>query len=491
MALSFLKRFGAGCGIEIRGADLYCIGVKVRSSGVTVLGVRAIEGFESRPPIEWGREYAAFLAECGLSHVAATVGLPRRDVIVRQVQLPPMSEKERTAAILYQLDGLHPFGDDEVVFAHAPLGDAKKTGPAPTAVVIAERERIDRYANLFEEAGVKVAAFTVAAAALYAGLRARSDAPPAPLMIADLDGRTLEVYGESAGRPLLSAEFTLNGLTASRALQLAAADLRLAGDERAKLIAVGEGGEQPVGDAPPAELELAAPEEVFPPPVGAPASFELRRDLTALAVGVESACPSLGWRANLLPEARRKTDSRWLWAPTAALAFLLVLLGVGFWLRPAMQNRAYADALRQKIAELNATAGESEVARAETDQVREKIAVLEKLSRRTRADMDILRELSIVVPSNAWSTLLQIDDAGVRIDGEADTAAPLLGVLTNARTIDEAAFATSLVKIDAGERFQITAKRLVPGDGPAPAPVPAPETTAQAAPPTEAPGGAQ
>jgi Tfp pilus assembly protein PilN len=452
-----LTRLGSGLGIEIRGEDLRVVAVKSRSGGVTVLGSTTIERFGERPAPEWGRELADFLRANGVSHAAATVCLPRRDVIVRQIQLPPMPPKERQSAVRYQLDGLHPFADDEICWASATLRKAAKPGaPTPVAVVIAERERVDSYANLFEEAGIPVSAFTVSAAALHAALRVRWDEPPKPFLVAAIEGDLMEVYGESDGRPLLSAEMNLRNSGPERALGLAAADLRLDEGQTASIVVAGAAPE----DAPELPgLDWKSTAELFPTPLGAPADFNLRRDLIAFSAALENACPRLGWRANLLPEERRKTDSRWRYVPTAAIAALLALLAVGFAIRPAIQDRAYAAALEKRIAELEAVAAQTEAAHGEAEQVRRKFEILSELSARTQTDLRILREVSTVLPATAWLTSIEIDDSGARLVGEADSAAPLLEAVNRASVLSDAQFSTSLRKIDEGERFQIAAKR--------------------------------
>ena len=47
--------------------------------------------------------------------------LPRREVIVRQIALPGVAAKDLEGAIRFQLDTLHPYGDDEVVWGWSPL----------------------------------------------------------------------------------------------------------------------------------------------------------------------------------------------------------------------------------------------------------------------------------------------------------------------------------------------------------------------------------
>lgn len=455
---SQFHRIGTGCGIEIRGADLHVTAVKSRRAGLTVLGSALIENFRDRPATEWGREYAAFLTSCGLSHVSATVSLPRRDVIVRPIQLPPMGDKERAAAVRYQLDGLHPFAEDEVVHAFSVFGGGA-SGSVPVVVVVAERAIVTRYADLFEEAGIAIAAFTVAASSLRAALQLRADRVLAPLLVVNRDGDELEIYGESAGRPALSVEFDLGAVTAQRALQLAEADLRLDRGETAALVLSGEPLEAQAVEA----LSQVSPGEIFPVPVSAPADFDLARDLQSLATGIESACPRLGWGANVLPVERRRTDSRLLWAPTAVLVGLLVLLGAGFLLRPVMQNRAYAAEIEQRLAALDDVVASSESNREAAADVRARIAILEDLGGRTTQDLRILSEISSLLPESSWLQTMTINDGGIRLNGEAGNAAPLLGVLNQARTVQGFAFASSLVRRDNQERFEIVAQRGTPG----------------------------
>jgi Tfp pilus assembly protein PilN len=249
----------------------------------------------------------------------------------------------------------------------------------------------------------------------------------------------------------------LRSIDPVRALELAAADLRLEAGQSAALVVTGDLSEQP----PPERqnLEWKSVAEIFPAPFGAPADFDSRRDLTALAAALENACPRLGWRANLLPEARRKSDSRWRYAPTAALAAMLALLAAGFVLRPVLQDRANASALEQRIAQLEAVAAETEAAHDEAERVRRKLEILGALSVRTQTDLRILSDVSEKLPPTAWLTSIEIDDSGARLVGEADAAAPLLETLNQSSVLDEAAFSASLRKIDTGESFQIAAKR--------------------------------
>src|SRR5215467_6104436 len=116
-----LLAFGSGVGIEIGATDLTIVVARVRPNGVRVPGRMVIEDYASRPAAEWGAEYARFLKASGAERVSATVLLPRREVIVRHVALPGVARKDIEGALRFQLDTLHPYGEDDIVWAWSPL----------------------------------------------------------------------------------------------------------------------------------------------------------------------------------------------------------------------------------------------------------------------------------------------------------------------------------------------------------------------------------
>src|SRR5438132_3502073 len=123
MDIRTLLAFGTGVGMEIRAHDLAITLTQVRPSGVRVAASNVIQNFRERPAGEWGSEYARFLREHGGSHLAATIVAPKREVIVRQIALPGVTNKDFAAAIGYQVETLHPYGEDEVAFGWQRLSE--------------------------------------------------------------------------------------------------------------------------------------------------------------------------------------------------------------------------------------------------------------------------------------------------------------------------------------------------------------------------------
>src|SRR5579884_1872090 len=138
-----LLAFGSGVGIEIGAAALEIVVARVRPGKVRVLGRLLIENYGSRPAATWGDEYARFLRSLGMGYLAATVLLPRREVIVRQLALPGVAPKDIEGAIRFQLDSLHPYGEEEMVWGWSPISHGS------ALVGIVRREIVERYHRLF------------------------------------------------------------------------------------------------------------------------------------------------------------------------------------------------------------------------------------------------------------------------------------------------------------------------------------------------------
>ena len=382
--------FGNGVGIQIAGPhgaeSLHVVAARVRPNGARLLDRLTIENFPQQAAGVWGTEFSAFLRKTDLRYIPATVLLPRQDVIVRQIALPGVSDKDLPAAIQFQMDGLHPYPEDDVVSSWSRL-----PGTSAVLVAIARRAAVERYTQLFAEAGVKIASFTCSAAAIYSALRMVNASRPEILAAERVDGH-VEYYGESPARPLFSASFRADE---SRSAALASAELRI----------------DPSTEARPLEEILGA----------SPA--------LPFAAALASACPWLALPVNLLPMEQRQSSARVIWVPSA-IAAVLVLGALGATVAvPAYENRKYQRSLEAEIARVERTARRAGQLDRDAEAARRKTAQLDEFRRHAKSDMDVLAELTRILPSPVWLNLVEISRSQVTVAGEAEQSAPLLKLI--------------------------------------------------------------
>jgi Tfp pilus assembly protein PilN len=424
-----LLEFGSGVGIAIGATDLEVVVARVRPTGVRVLGRLVIEGFAGRPAAEWGGEYSQFLKSVGAGHLCATVLLPRREAIVRQLALPGVAARDTESAIRLQIDTLHPYGDDEVVWGWSALPDGA------VLLGIARRAAIEHYMELFTAAGIAVSSFTFPAAAVHTAVRLNGHRDGEGFVgLGRTPAGALEVYGESPWRPVFSAEFEM---PAERAAALALAELRL-----------------------PPETQPSTLEDLLPRPIANPVENDLSRNALPYATALAGACPRLAPAANVLPREYRRSHTRAMVVPTAVLAGLaLVALGAMI-LWPKFEDRRYLKTLEAQIASVQPSAARAAALERETDRTRARTGLLDQYRARTRADLDTLNELTRLVEPPAWTNAIELTRDAARINGEAPQAAPLLKILDSSPL-----FRNSQMDMDqhaatgAGEVFQIHTSR--------------------------------
>jgi Tfp pilus assembly protein PilN len=423
-----LLRFGSCAGIEIGVTDLEVAAVRVRPSGIRVMGRLTIHDYATRPAAEWGGEYIRFLKGLGAAYLAATVLLPRRDVVVRQIALPGVAAKDMEGAIALQLDTLHPYGDDEVACGWSRLG-------AGAALVgVAPRKTVDRFAQLFSEAGILVSSFTFPAAALHSALRLGDGVPDSGFVaLGPAASGGVETYGESEARPVFSARFDL---PAPRAAALALAELRL-----------------------PPETEPLTLENALPKPVANPVENDISRNALPYATALAGACPLLAPAANVLPKEYRRTSSRAMYVPSIALGILLLMALGGGALYSKMNERRYLESLRAQISKIQTQRQHALALDKDTDHARARAQWLDQYRQQTRKDLELLNELTRTIQPPAWTRAIDITRDTVRLQGEAPQAAPLWKILDGSKLLKNAKLDSNQPNGSGGENFMISGSR--------------------------------
>ena len=416
--------FGTSCGVTIGESVLEIALVRARPNGVTVAAQATISDYRHRPAAEWGKEFRDFLARNGEKHLSATVLLPRHAVIVRVAAVPGVQKKDVAAALEFQIDSMHPFGDEAVAFAWA------KADANNVMVGVVRQSVIDGYVELFEQAGIAVAGFTFSASALYSALRVFGDAPKDFAIVHDAGNSLLEIYGESTGKPVFSAEFDL---APARAIALAYSELRLTGKEPTTF-----------------ERALPVPRNVI--------NVDVLAYATALA-------PLGRWNstyANLLPAAKRTVHSRARFIPSIVLGLALLVVGIAWLVYAGIRDERYLQELQSEISKVQPRAAFADALDKRTAEHRARVALLDQYRQRTQGDIEVLAELSRIIPTTVWTSNIDITADSVTLVGEADQAAPLLKVLDSSPFFQRSEFTMGVMKGGQnGESFRIRTFRKV------------------------------
>jgi len=414
--------FGTGVAIAPGDADLEIAIIRSRPAGSRLVASGRVQDFRSRAAAAWGAELSAFLAASGERGAPVTLVLPRGAVIESTLSLPGVPAKEVPGAIELQLDALHPYGDEQVAWGWS------RASSSEVLVGIVRQSVLETFETLFSEAGIGLAAVTFSSAAVHAAIRVRTAAPASFLAFIPLAGspRT-EIYGESGNRAVYSARYPF---PAEQATALARDELRL--DET----------------FPALELSRALPV----------AGSESSASPVAVAAALAASAPFFAQPANLLPKDRRATRSRVGWIAVATAAALLVVAALVVWgVLPAMEQRRYMRDLGRQAQALERPALRAQTLERQIASARARIAAIDDLRRRPQADLDVLNELTRLLPAQAWTNTVEIYPDSVVISGEADQAASLVKVLDSSPLFQNSEF--TLTHTGQTEQFRIRTLR--------------------------------
>jgi Tfp pilus assembly protein PilN len=243
----------------------------------------------------------------------------------------------------------------------------------------------------------------------------------------------VQVYGESASRPIFSAELEM---PEDRAAALALSELRL----------------------PPETTPLKL-EEVLPKPDGNPVENDLSRNALPYATALAGAFPRLAPAANLLPPEDRRYGSRVMWVPTVALAVLLaaILGGAAAWSRVA--ERQYLDRLHAEIVSLTPQQQRAAALSRNASHALASAQWLDQYRAQTRRDLELLHQLTRLIESPAWTRSIDITRESVRLQGETPQATALWKILDSSRIFRNSKLDNNQPSATGGESFSISATR--------------------------------
>jgi hypothetical protein len=329
------------------------------------------------------------------------------------------------------LDSLHPYGEEEVSWGWSPLSYGA------VLLGIARRSTVARYLDLFLAAGIKVVSFTFSAAAVHSAVRLNgAGRGNGFLALGPAGGGGVELYGESQGRPVFSAEFQL---PPERAAVLGLAELRLAPET--------------------APLKL---EDVLPKPAVNPVDNDLSRNPRPYATALAGACPWLAPAANLLAPGQRQASSRAVFIPTVVLAAILLLVAGAVVAYNSYADRKYLASIEAEIARVAPLAKHADDLDQQILQARQRAQLLDQFRNLTRQDLDALNELTRLLEPPAWVNSTTLARDSVLISGEAPQAGPLVKILDSSPLFGSSAIQSTGKTQNGGESFQIRAVRKYP-----------------------------
>jgi Tfp pilus assembly protein PilN len=411
--------------------------------------LRVVDRLQVMGPAEEARQAVGkFMDRHRIREARINACLPRRSLMVRFLDLPAETEPQVAKVVGFQIDTLHPFQEGEVYWDCAVVSRDREKKQIKVLVVLAEKSRLDQHYQELLGLGLRVTSVTLAAACL------------APMLKTVTGQAALVVLGRPDGVELLA--FHRGDLHATRDVSAESSEDASQRFER-ELHAVRAA--LPVADPatvatfkwgrPPDSLaELLA--EVPPLPEPKPGW------VTPPGVDLGGCWPALGAAyvdlkrksvatINLLPADRRWSPTRRAPKLLYGLGSLAVLLAIAAGVHPWVEEVFYARALNQQIHQWEPRAGGVRQQIQEAEGLAGNADVLQGVRQRTWQKLQVLEELTKLLPDGTWLQEMDVDQETVVLFGSSDRAADLVQPLENSPYFSQVEF-TSPITRDANNK---------------------------------------
>ena len=431
-----------------------------------------VEGFGAMPPDQRRLRVQAFLERNRAAHCSVVVSLPRREVLLRQLELPLEARENLAKVVEYQLVHLLPSEEEAVATDTLTVREDSDPPRLRVTLFVVLRSTLERTLASCRELGLVPDRVLPGTVALADYLRATSPgAAAAPSLLVRLDPPRGELAGLVDGQLRLCKEFRFDSTNLTNLEEVLEGEAELfrgqagLGEEapiRLFLAGDSQGLGESVGRLPVRPLPPAEPSGPARPPVRPSAA-----EWPALAAAFCGFKRKQSLAVNLLPAEFRPSKSRWEWVPTYALIALNALLLLALLLQGPMQQRVRAERLTRERERLQPAVSALRELETQRDRSRERAVLLE--SRRTRNAhlLAALAELSRILPADAVVTLLTLQEGQLRIRGTVGQAAALPRILEDSRHFGRVELAASISRNAKGqETFHLQARLEEPA-GPA------------------------
>ena len=411
--------------------------------------------------VESEQPAASLRAELDARRVAprrVAIGLPRTAVTVKPVELPAVGADTREM-VRFELERHLPFATDDAAFDFVPLASAE-TGEATDHVArrvllaAADRRVIDTALRLVTEMKVRPRSITVAAHDLVSLAR-----PPARAHVVWLHRveDTMEALFLAGGGVVMSRAFP------------AVDDAGLVTEIRRSFGLVKWRGCDAVwisGDATPPTGPMDSPLADLGAPISEPAyTATARRALAtidatprgALELALAVALGPTDRPLDLLPATMRPFRLTRGQLMTAGIGSVAALLAIAALMVPGYRDGRRLAALNAEISGLDGQVREVERMVKDLEGKRRLVTTVQSLEDSALRPLPVMRELTDLLPNDAWLTLLSLDAKGIELTGQANTASALIPLLENSPRFERVEFASPVTRGRDREQFRIQA----------------------------------
>jgi Tfp pilus assembly protein PilN len=413
-----------GIGIELRGEDMLIASLQSNFSGGTFTHFKRITGYRLRAEGDVRNEINQFFRAYGLSKDSVVLGIPRKDVVLRYLDLPSEVKDDLKQVVQYQVQSFEPTEEDSYYYDYVLLDEQAGQKKLSVLLIMVRKTLLDGYLHLlqnYEISPIAVVSSSMGLANLF--LQNPKDLTNKTYILADLSASGLELLALRQGSLVYSREASKEDGQKWSDLFLtevneAVSKIRLNPEGTLeKIILTGVSSESAYEDIKARIPECELLRKSLRLSVPGENKAYIQEAASALGLALTGMGRNVSIKANLLPPDIRRRQMRWAYIPAAVLGLIILLLIAGMGFRQMWQNRQLVSMLDQEIKALDAPVKRVKALRNQTNALETKIQFVENLVSAKDKNLEILQELTAILPADTFLTSYSNRDGTIQLIG--------------------------------------------------------------------------
>ncbi|MEJ2697490.1 MAG: PilN domain-containing protein [Candidatus Sulfobium sp.] len=380
--------------------------------------------------------------EFGAARTDVTLSIPKAWTIIRTAEFPSTVKENLPDVVFYEIDRLTPFMPDESFFDFQIV---KEHGGRLTVLLMAAKaEMVTPYITALREHGFKVGSLTVDLSGMGTLCRYWNKGADTLFVRIDEEGYegALFIDGSVAQTVFSITPATDREAKASRITEeiKGMMDAAKRQAKNPEIVALFQNEDQSLKDSIKTglghPLRILGEDDLGLKFEGAP------EEIPYAAVGslLESLWP--GARGlNLIKKGKYETPRTPL-ALTVVLILAIVAVGILNVMAPLRMEKERVQAVAQQIDMKKKEARKVEALKKEADSLKGEISTISSFKQDNPLTLNLLKELTVILPKTTWLTRVRMTDTTVQIEGYSDSATGLLPKLEASPYLRKVEFAS-------------------------------------------------
>ena len=413
-------------GIEIRNEDLIISCLKSNFSRGVFTHFKRIPAYRTRNVEEVRKEIERYFKSQRLSRESIVLGIPRGDAIIRHLDLPREVEDNLKQVVLYQVQSFEPTEEEKFYFDYAATGAGQPGKRLQVLLVMVRKSVLDAHLEALGALGIRPATVSLGSVALAnLFLHKRTDTGGKTFLLADLKPGSFEILALRDSFLIFTREAVREEAKAWKEillqeLELAAGKIRLSPDDTIeKIVLAGEESEIALNELRESIEECELIGSTLPVEMPVRNRAHLQEAATSVGLAFSGLVRQPMLALNLLPSEQRLQRTRWAYVPTVLLSLIVLFLLAGLGLRQTIQERILGRKLDQEINALKGRVNRVQAIRAQAEALEKKILFVEGLIRQTDMNLEILQELTTILPPDTFLNAYRNAECTIQINGSS------------------------------------------------------------------------